>query len=40
LIAAIAQQKKHTNVIGILYEKMLFVLDYFKGNINENIFYY
>lgn len=33
------QAKKRTNVIGALYEKMLFVLDYFKQNINGKTFY-
>ena len=33
------QAKKRTNVIGALYEKMLFALDYFEQNINGNIFY-
>ena len=33
------QGKKRTNVIGALYEKMLFALDYFKHNINSSIFY-
>ncbi|MGP5417270.1 transposase [Psychrobacter faecalis] len=33
------QGKKRTNVIGALYEKMLFALDYFKHNINSRIFY-
>ena len=32
------QAKKRTNVIGALYEKMLFVLDYFEQNINSNLF--
>ena len=33
------QGKKRTNVIGALYEKMLFALDYFEKNINGDIFY-
>ncbi len=33
------QGKKQTNVIGALYEKMLFALNYFEQNINGNIFY-
>ena len=33
------QAKKRTNVIGALYEKMLFALDYFETNINGDIFY-
>ena len=33
------QGKKRTNVIGALYEKMLFALDYFERNINGDIFY-
>ena len=33
------QGKKRTTVIGALYEKMLFALDYFETNINSNIFY-
>ena len=33
------QAKKRTNVIGALYEKMLFALDYFEHNINSSIFY-
>ena len=33
------QAKKRTNVIGALYEKMLFALDYFEQNINSHIFY-
>lgn len=33
------QAKKRTNIIGALYEKMLFVLDYFAQNINANTFY-
>ena len=33
------QGKKRTNVIGALYEKMLFALDYFEHNINSGIFY-
>ena len=34
------QAKKRTNVIGALYEKMLFALDYFEQNINGEIFYH
>jgi len=34
------QAKKRTNVIGALYEKMLFALDYFEQNINSTIFYH
>ena len=34
------QAKKRTNVIGALYEKMLFALDYFETNINTSIFYH
>ena len=33
------QGKNRTNVIGALYEKMLFALDYFEHNINSGIFY-
>ncbi len=33
------QGRKRTNVIGALYEKMLFALDYFEHNINSSIFY-
>ena len=33
------QAKKRTNVIGALYEKMLFALDYFEQNINSPMFY-
>ena len=33
------QGKKRTNVIGALYKKMLFALDYFEHNINSGIFY-
>lgn len=33
------QAQKRTNVIGALYEKMLFTLDYFEQNINSSIFY-
>ncbi|MGP5552989.1 transposase [Psychrobacter celer] len=33
------QSPRRTNVIGALYEKMLFALDYFETNINGNIFY-
>ena len=31
--------KKRTNVIGALYKKALFALDYFEQNINSSIFY-
>ena len=31
------QSKKRTNVIGALYEKMLFALDYFEQNINSHL---
>ena len=31
---------RRTNVIGALYEKMLFALDYFEHNINSSIFYH
>ena len=34
------QAKKCTNIIGALYEKMMFALDYFEQNINSNIFYH
>jgi len=34
------QARKRTNVIGALYEKMLFALDYFEQNINSSIFYH
>ena len=34
-----ALMEKRTNVIGALYEKMFFVLDYFEDNINSSIFY-
>ncbi|MGP4717514.1 IS630 family transposase [Psychrobacter sp. T6-6] len=34
------QARKRTNVIGALYEKMLFALDYFEQNINSRIFYH
>ena len=34
------QAKKRTNVIGALYKKMLFALDYFEHNINSSIFYH
>ncbi len=34
------QAKKRTNVIGTLYQKMLFALDYFEQNINSIIFYH
>ncbi|WP_416202325.1 transposase [Psychrobacter sp. P11F6] len=34
------QAKKHTNVIGALYKRMLFTLDCFEQNINSTIFYY
>ena len=33
------QAKKRTNVIGAIYEKMLFALEYVETNINSNIFY-
>ncbi len=33
------QASRRTNVIGALYEKMLFALDYFEQNINSRIFY-
>lgn len=33
------QAKKRTNIIGALYEKLLFALDTFKKNINDKIFY-
>ena len=33
------QAKKGTNVIGDLYWKMLFALEYFEQNINRSIFY-
>ncbi|WP_201526990.1 transposase [Psychrobacter frigidicola] len=33
------QGKKRTNVIGALYEKVLFALDTFEKNINGDIFY-
>ncbi|MBI0425053.1 IS630 family transposase [Psychrobacter sp. NG27] len=33
------QAKKRTNVIGALYKKMLFALDYFETNINGDVFY-
>ena len=33
------QAKKRTNVIGALYEKMLFTLEYVEQNINSTIFY-
>ena len=33
------QGKKRTNVVGVLHKKALFVLDYFKKNINADIFY-
>ena len=33
------QGKKRTNVIGALYDKTLFALDYFEKNINGDIFY-
>ena len=32
------QAKKLTNVIGAIYKKMLFALDYFEQNINRTIF--
>ena len=34
------QARKRTHVIGALYEKMLFALDYFEQNINSRIFYH
>ena len=33
------QAKKRTNVVGVLYEKMLFALEYVEQNINSTIFY-
>ncbi len=33
------QASRRTNVIGALYEKMLFALEYVETNINSNIFY-
>ncbi|MDN3503059.1 transposase [Psychrobacter sp. 5A.1] len=33
------QAKDRTNVIGALYGKMIFALDYFEHNINSSIFY-
>ena len=33
------QAKKRTNVVGFLYEKMLFALGYVEQNINSTIFY-
>ena len=33
------QAKKQTDVIGALYEKVLFSLDYFETNINGHVFY-
>ncbi len=33
------QAKDRTNVIGALYGKMLFALDYLKTNINKEVFY-
>ena len=33
------QGKRRTNFISVLYEEMLFTLDYFDQNINSNIFY-
>ena len=33
------QGKKRINVIGALYKKALFALDYFEKNINGDIFY-
>ena len=33
------QGKKRTNVIGALYERVLFALDYFEKNINRDLFY-
>lgn len=38
-IATTGKVKKRTNIIGALYEKMLFALDYFETNINSSIFY-
>jgi len=34
------QAKERTNLIGALYKKMLFALDYFEHNINSSIFYH
>ena len=34
------QAKERTNVIGALYEKMMFTLDYVEQNINSSIFYH
>ena len=34
------QAKKRTNVIGALYKKILFTLDYFETNINSTFFYH
>jgi len=34
------QDKKRTNVIGALYERVLFALDYFEKNINREVFYH
>ncbi|WP_346268586.1 IS630 family transposase [Psychrobacter sp. Ps1] len=34
------QASRRTNVIGALYGKMLFALDYFEHNINSSIFYH
>ena len=33
------QAKQRTNVIGALFEKTLFAIDYFKYNINTKLFY-
>lgn len=35
-----SQAKKRTNIIGTLYEKMLFGLDYFEQSMNSSIFYH
>ena len=34
------QAKERTNVIGALFGKMLFALDYLKTNINKEVFYH
>jgi hypothetical protein len=34
------QGKKRTNIIGALYKKALFALDYFEKNINSDMLYY
>ena len=34
------QASRRTNVIGALYKKVLFALDYFETNINSSIFYH